>query len=791
MMRKLLLVLCASILWLSFGGGPVLADGMLIPLPEAAGPGYLAVRYHHVTVGIEDGHAVTHVEQEFINPHDVEISGRYLFPVPPEAILSGFQVVVDGQRQAVTRQNANETNADLTAMVVQQHDPSLLQYADWESLALDLTLPPGGARKMSLEYEEVLAPSGGLYHYRYVLSTERYSSQPLDAVSVKVELHVSSGLASLYSSNHEVSIERLGAARALVSWEGRGVNPDQDFHLFYAQAEGGFGSGLLTGERSGDDHFLLLFSPEAEPRKVATLAKDIVFVIDRSGSMGGEKIGQARDALHFILGQLGVDDRFTIVGFDDRVSVLDYALQPVERTSLQEARYYVDRLTADGSTDLESALQTALEILLGSEDRDAARMVVFLTDGLPTAGITDEALIARLVTKTNAAVEARLHVFGVGYDVNSHLLDGLAAENGGTVTYVLPGESLELALTEFYGQIAHPLLTDLEVEFEGLEVSDLYPSTLPDLFQGSTLMLTGRYRPTTTGDEVSVRVRGWAGQERREYVYHFDLEETGGYDFVPRLWATRRVGALLDRVRVEGAGPELADEIRELGLNYGIVTPYTSFVINGQAVGAASEANMSLYGLRELNQSSGRVTIEARVQNQMYQQAVQAGLATGANVTNYGKRSLAQIGGQQVDLALLQGQDDLEGPITSEWLERNVKADRTVAFGSDEYFSMAGDPEIRFYLQGGSNVIFAYKGEVIAVQDSDLPVTGSGEPGLGPDLKIDASESTPRGAQSRDLAAFLVAALPGLLMRLVALLGVALLSGLVAVVVIVYYGFVR
>jgi hypothetical protein len=184
MMRKLLLVLCASILWLSFGGGPVLADGMLIPLPEAAGPGYLAVRYHHATVGIEDGHAVTHVEQEFINPHDVEISGRYLFPVPPEAILSGFQVVVDGQRQAVTRQNADETNADLTAMVVQQHDPSLLQYADWESLAFDLTLPPGGARKMSLEYEEVLAPSGGLYHYRYVLSTERYSSVLLQSRGV-------------------------------------------------------------------------------------------------------------------------------------------------------------------------------------------------------------------------------------------------------------------------------------------------------------------------------------------------------------------------------------------------------------------------------------------------------------------------------------------------------------------------------------------------------------------------------------------------------------------------------
>ena len=151
----------------------------------------------------------------------------------------------------------------------------------------------------------------------------------------------------------------------------------------------------------------------------------------------------------------------------------------------------------------------------------------------------------------------------MGYDVNTHLLDRLAADNGGTVTYVQPGENLEVALTEFYGKIAHPLLTDLEIEFEGLEASDLYPEALPDLFQGSSLLLTGRYGPAD--GPVSVRVRGRAGGERREYVYHFDLEETGGRDFVPRLWATRRVGALLDQVRVEGESQALVDEIRDLG----------------------------------------------------------------------------------------------------------------------------------------------------------------------------------------------------------------------------------
>ena len=714
-MRRVILILLVSVLWFNVGGGLALADGMF--LPDALSPDYLAVRYHHVTVRIEDSHAVTRVEQEFYNPYDFQVEGRYLFPVPPEAILSRFLAVVDGQRQQVTRQDAATTNDALYAIVAQRHDPSLLQYADWETLAFDLSLPPGGSRQMTLEYEEVLAPTGGLYRYRYVLSTERYSSQLVDEVSLTVDLYSSSGLASMYSSTHAVTTERLGPGRAQITWQAQSVRPTEDFELFFAPAEDGFGGGLLTGRRSGHDHFLFLFSPDAEPLRTSALPKDIVFVMDRSGSMSGEKIEQARNGLHFILSQLGEDDRFSIISFDDRISVLNTLLQPVDKRTLESAGRYVDRLSAEGWTDLEAALQTALEILERSEERGASPMVVFLTDGLPTAGITDEELIAHLVTQTNARLEARLHVFGVGYAVNTHLLDRLAADNGGTVTYVQPGENLELSLTEFYGEIAHPVLTDVEVEFEGLEANTLYPEALPDLFQGSSLLLTGRYR--ATGDAATVRVRGRAGDERREYVYHFDLRQAGGRDFVPRLWATRRVGALLDQVRVEGESQTLVDEIQELGLGYGLVTPYTTFVIEGQAEGAASADNMALYGSADLNKASGRTTIQARVQNQAYQQADQANLATGANVVHQGDRSLAQVGRQNVDLSLMQGQKPPSGPITIEWIDRNVGIDRTVDFGSVEYFALAEDPAARSFLQSGANVVFTYQGQVISVQDPD------------------------------------------------------------------------
>jgi Ca-activated chloride channel family protein len=718
-MRKVIFVLVFSLLGLVVGANHTRADGMI--LPEILSPNYLAVRYHHVTVNIEDGHAITRVEQEFYNPHPRPVEGRYTFPIPPDAILSNFRATVDGQPQAITRQNQAQTNAALYDIVAQRRDPSLLQYADWETLTFDISLPAGGSRRMNLEYEEALRPFGGLYHYHYVLSTERYTAQPLDQVSITVNLNSSTGLGSLYSSSHPVTTERLEAGKARVSWKAENVQPAENFDLFFAPADGGFGSGLLTGQREGHNHFLFLFAPDTKALQGDTLPKDIIFVIDRSGSMSGEKIEQARNALHFILNQLNPNDRFSIVGFDDRLMVLSQTLQNVDRQNLANARQFVDSLTADGNTNLEAALQIGLTILGQSEARaSASKMVVFLTDGLPTAGITDTGLIAGLVSRANQKVEARLHVFGVGYDVNTHLLDRLAEENGGSVTYVQPGENLESVLSDFYGRIADPVLTHVEVSFEGMAVSDLYPQQLPDMFQGSSLLLTGRYQ--ATGSDVIVRVRGKAGETQREYTYRFNLAQTGNHDFVSRLWATRRVGQLLDQVRVEGENAALVEEIRELGLGYGLVTPYTTFVIQAQSAGAASAENMSLYSnALELGRESGKTAVQARVQNQMYQETDQAGLATGANIINTNQRSIAQVLNQNIDLSLLRRQQALDDPITPQWIENNIKIDRQVTFGSEAYFALADDPAARPYLQSGANVVFAYQGEIIAVHDPENP----------------------------------------------------------------------
>ena len=732
-MRKFSVVVLVSLLLLHTVSSAVLSDGMI--MPELWDTGYLVVRYHHVTVDIVSdavgvARAVTRVEQEFVNPHAFPVKGRYLFPVPPDTMVAEFQATFNGQRQTVTRQDAATTNRVIYDLVAQRHDPSLLQYADWETLAFDLNLPAGASRTMTLEYEQVLAPTGGMYHYRYILSTERYTAQPLESVSVTVNLEASTGLGSLYSSSHNVTTERLGEGRARVIWEAQNVQPYEDFDLYFTPAQGGFGGGLLTGQREDADgeaqnHLLFLFAPETDAARDVALPKDIVFVIDRSGSMGGEKIEQAQAALQFILGQLNENDRFSIVGFDDQLVIFSETLREADRDALRDARRFVDRLYANNGTDIEGGLQTGLRILKDSEQRvGATRLLVFLTDGLPTAGITDPPLITELVGGTNSRVEARLHVFGVGYDVNTHLLDQLAAQNGGSITYVQPGENLELVLSDFYGKIANPVLTNLEIEFEGINVSDLYPRALPDMFRGSSLLLTGRYQVRGDNEAVIARVRGMAGEEAREYVYEFDLRALQSQDFVPRLWATRRIGELLDTVRVEGETAALIAEIRDLGLAYGLVTPYTTFIIAAQTTGAASADNMSLYSNRsDLNRASGQTTVQARVQNQMYQDASQANLASGANVVNSGQRSLVQmrqgLASQNVDLSLLQEIGDIDEPLSDEWIAKNVNIDRKVDFASAEYFALADDPETRQYLQSGNNVLFAHNGEIIQVWDED------------------------------------------------------------------------
>ncbi|MDF1514614.1 MAG: VWA domain-containing protein [Anaerolineae bacterium] len=716
MLRRITLAMFTATVLLGMFPQFVSADGMI--LPDLATIDHLIVRYHDVSVNINDTLATTQVDQEFYNPYDYPVTGNYIFPIPPGAAVTDFKAKLGSWDQTIIRQNSIDSTMLLNRLIAERKDASLLQYTDWETLTFEVVVPPRSSRKMTLSYQEVLSPAGGMLHYHYVLSTERYSLTPLERASINIDIKNSNGIGSIYSSSHNISTQHQGQGKAHVEWVIHDEKPESDFHLFITPAAGGFGSGFLTGHHQDTDHFLFMFSPEHMNKQRPALPKDIVFVIDRSGSMAGEKIQQARGALHFILDQLNENDRFCIVGFDDVFATVADTLLPVNNTNLDTAHNFVSSLYDRNGTNIDGALQLSLDILKHSPARgEASQMIVFLTDGLPTEGITDPSTITNRIWKTNQTIDARLHVFGVGYDVNTHLLDQLAGDNGGSVTYVQPGENLENVLAGFYERIAYPVLTDITIDFNGITISNMYPQQIPDLFEGSTLTLVGRYNQSESS-KVVITVGGQAQGEQLTYTYETDLADEQNMSFVPSLWATRRIGHLLDIIRIEGESPSLVEEVRQLGLSYGLVTPYTTFVITAQTDGAASAENMALYGdISNLNRASGRTTIQARIQNQSYQQAMQVDLARGLNVINTDGHSLVQLDHQNIDLTLLRTFDPAGNHVTEEWIASNIKVDHQIVFGSEAFFKLAADPTARAYMQTGNNVLFMLKGEVIQVVD--------------------------------------------------------------------------
>ncbi|MBC7219990.1 VWA domain-containing protein [Candidatus Bipolaricaulota bacterium] len=572
---------------------PGLADGIIIPIPGPEIPSaplrWLTIVYHHVTVTIQDGVATTKVDQAFRNETRFPIEGTYVFPLPPGAVIQGFTLWVDGEPVAGELHPADEAREIYLSYLRQNRDPALLEYiGEGAFRAQVFPIDPGETRRIALEYVELLSPEGGVFGYRYPLAPERFSAQPLEEVSVTVVIEGTRPVGSVYSPTHTVAVTRGAPTSAQALYAEKNVLPDRDFLLYYALTGEAVGASLLTHRSPGEDGwFLLLLSPPAV-RDEAPLPKDVVLVIDRSGSMGwdgGEKMVQAREAAAFIVRHLGPADRFGVIAFDSSVSDLTPGLVPATGENVANALRAIAALVASGGTNIHESLLRAMGWL---EPADRPQYVLFLTDGEATSSVTDTDRIVREVTAANKA-QARLFTFGVGYDVNAHLLDLLAENNQGATTYVKPDENLEAALSSFYTKIAKPALSHLGLAVDGVTVGETFPVRLPDLFYGSQIVLFGRY--AGAGPAV-VTLTGRRGADEVKFAFEvkFPAEEPGA-EFLPRLWAARKIGHLLNIIRFEGETEEIKNEIIALATKYGIATPYTSFLVREEERTAAYYAD--------------------------------------------------------------------------------------------------------------------------------------------------------------------------------------------------------
>lgn len=636
--------------------------GTIVPRPVFVQPFY--VKDLHVTTVITDAVAETTVSQTFVNSSSVAQEGIYLYPLPEGAMPTAFSMTVGEKTMEPRVLTAEEARTTYEGYVRRYRDPALLEYVGRNLVKISVyPIPPQSERVIKMRYTEVLKPQGGMRKYAYSLSTSRFGSKPVGVTTVSIKLNTSSPLKNVFSPSHDLSVRRPDDKSATASWEGVNDTSDRDLTLYYSTSADDIGLSLLT-YRSGDrdGYFMLLASPRVEVPKARILPKQVVFVLDRTGSMSGKKIEQARKSLLFCLNHLNPEDKFDVITFNESPDVLTRTLVPANQENLTKARRFVENIEASGGTNIDDALRAALDLV--KDEPGKTRMIVFLTDGLPTVGETNiDTILAHFKQKNGQAAQnetapivkttalkpkgepagvhpARLFCFGLGYDVNVPFLDRLANVGSGDSDYVKPEEDVEATVSAFFAKVSSPILSNVRLAFDGLDVYDVYPKTLPDLFQGSQLVITGRFRGTGAG---SVHLSGLAGASDANFALAVKSGEAdGSANFLPRIWAARKLGYLVDQVRLSdnSAGKkEIIDEIVRLSREYGIITEYTSFLVDEQEI--------QRLGLRDANGhtlSAGGVNVplapesEARVREEVDRRARQFGIS-GKDVTNQSGRA--------------------------------------------------------------------------------------------------------------------------------------------------------
>jgi len=688
------------------------SDGLIIPMPPRPGdpfPPALSVKYHHVDVRIRDQVAETEVDQVFVNNFHRDIEGTYIFPIPGDASISKFSMFVGNEEIKGKILEKDEARRIYQDIVRRKKDPALLEYfQDGMFKASVYPIPANGETRIKLRYSEILKLSGGVCGYRYSLNTEKFSLDPLETVKLTVGIQSKAPIKSIYSPSHDVDIDREDDFHAVVTFTEKNSRPDRDFLLCYTVSEEKIGFNIMAYEEDEareEGYFIAMIAPQVEVPADRTVNKDIVFVLDTSGSMQGEKIRQAKGALSFCLESLNEGDRFNVVDFDDEIRSFRGELVTPVRENIREALSFVEGCDANGGTNINDAVLRGLSMIRGT---DRASFIIFLTDGLPTVGETSPGDILSNVRTANRS-STRIFIFGVGYDVNTHFLDRLGADNHASTDYVRPTEDIEVKVSGFYRKVANPILTDIKLSFGDSEVSDLYPRMLPDIFKGSQLLVSGRYK---NGGPTRVTLSGSAGGTALTFTYDVDLASRSRNDFVPRLWATRRIGYLIDQVRLHGSGDELVDEIVRLSKKYGIITEYTSFLVDADYRLAHDQlvpmASIRVAESAELQTGKSAVDQSVTLQSiKMAPRAPQGAInAEGkelkmSGMIHLGNRTFFDKNGLWVDT-------EYDGTIETLKIKKFTEA----------YFSLLEEaPEVGKYLALGDNCIFLFRSKAVHISD--------------------------------------------------------------------------
>jgi len=565
--------------------GPAQAQGWIeIERPRVPGGSPTIIRTEsQVRTTIDGRVARVEVAEQFRNQGGSIAEGSYLYPLPGEAVFQNFSLWMGNQELRGEMMNADQARNIYEEIVRRQKDPALLTLAGHGLVrARVFPIQAGETRKIALRYTQLLERAGDALRLRYAVGERGRAN-----LSFLVTVPNAGDFGQPYSPTHQITTDRHGDQLEIT------VDADggSDIELFLPLRQGIVGTSAVTHAPGGEDGYLMLLLAPAMTEDGPVVPRDLSLVVDVSGSMSGAKLDQAKAALRQALGTLNSVDRFRLVSFSSGVRNFRDGWSPVTANTLREARQFVDALQAEGGTNIAGALDAVLGTTV-PEDR--LPIVVFLTDGLPSVGEQEPDRIA--AAAAGHIGRTRIFTVGVGPDVNTYLIDRLAKEGRGSAEYVPPDASVEVAMGSLLGKIRRPALVNLRIVDSPVRLVDLSPGTLPDLFYGEELTVFGRYRGEGSGPIV---IEGERNGRRERFTAQATFPRSQqANDFIPRLWASRRIGDLTRQIRLEGSSEGLVREVRDLGLRYGILTEYTAYLVQEPGVVAVNRPMEDAAALR-------------------------------------------------------------------------------------------------------------------------------------------------------------------------------------------------
>jgi len=530
------------------------------------------------------------VTQEFVNPTSHAIEAVYKFPLPGDAAVDGMEMrigtrIVKGvvkRREEAEKLFDDARRRGQTAALLNQERPNIFTQAV-------TNIGPGERVRIVIQYVETVKYEDGHYEWVFPMVVgPRYipSSVPNGAdlkpnrapqgtraghdINVRVTVDAGLPLRELTSATHLVDTLRGDASHALVSLKNQQSIPNQDFILRYAVAGDRIDDAVLTHHNGRDGFFTLILQPPARVQPAEVTPKEIVFVIDTSGSMMGFPLEKIKEVMRFTFDGLNPRDRFNVITFSGDQHILFPAPVAATPANITAAWEFVRHRQGSGGTEMLPAIRMALT---SSGSKDHVRVVCFMTDGEVGNDL-------EILAEIQRHPEARVFAFGIGSSTNRFLLDGMARHGRGEVEYVGLSSEASAAARRFYERVRTPLLTDVSFEVSGVPVAETYPRRLPDLFSAKPVVVVGRYNKAGRG---IVRVRGMAAGKpwSREIAVDFPAQESK-HDVLASLWARRKIDDLMNRdlvgVQRGTLDGQTKEAITQLGLTYKLMTQYTSFI---------------------------------------------------------------------------------------------------------------------------------------------------------------------------------------------------------------------